>query len=308
MHTILGAGGAIGIELAKALATYHKPIRLVSRNPKPVQPTDQLFTADLSQKNQVKEAVKGSDVVYLTVGLPYSTKVWERDWIPLMENVLEACIENQAKLVFFDNVYMIGGNQVNHITEDSPFSPVSRKGKVREALDKMVIDSVDKGKLQAIIARAADFYGRVIEKSLLVEMIHKNLALKKAPQWLCNGKVKHSFTFTPDAGKATAMLGNTPEAFDQIWNLPTDPTPLSGEDWASLFEQAMGVPHKKLQVLPKIGLKVLGWFVPVMGEFYEMAYQYDRDYFFDSAKFCKAFNFTPTVPKEGIRQTVEALQ
>jgi hypothetical protein len=34
-----------------------------------------------------------------------------------------------------------------------------------------------------------------------------------------------------------------------------------------------------------------------------MLYQYDRDYIFDSSKFEKEFNFTPTPYKEGIHQT-----
>lgn len=34
MQTILGSGGAIGIELAKALKEFTNEIRLVSRNPK----------------------------------------------------------------------------------------------------------------------------------------------------------------------------------------------------------------------------------------------------------------------------------
>lgn len=46
-QTILGAGGAIGIELAKALTAYTTDIRLVGRNPKKVNTTDQLFQADL---------------------------------------------------------------------------------------------------------------------------------------------------------------------------------------------------------------------------------------------------------------------
>jgi len=36
MQTILGSGGAIGIELAKALTAYTLDIKLVSRNPKKV--------------------------------------------------------------------------------------------------------------------------------------------------------------------------------------------------------------------------------------------------------------------------------
>ena len=45
-QTILGSGGAIGIELAKALTAYTTDIRLVSRNPKKVNPNDEVFPAD----------------------------------------------------------------------------------------------------------------------------------------------------------------------------------------------------------------------------------------------------------------------
>jgi short-subunit dehydrogenase len=44
-QTILGAGGAIGIELAKSLKEYTSDIRLVSRNPTKINSSDELFSA-----------------------------------------------------------------------------------------------------------------------------------------------------------------------------------------------------------------------------------------------------------------------
>jgi tryptophanase len=64
----------------------------------------------------------------------------------------------------------------------------------------------------------------------------------------------------------------------------------------------------KYQVLPGWGIKALGLFVPVLKEMYEMRYQYDRDYFFDSAKFNKHFNFIPTKNEEAVKQTVAELK
>lgn len=51
-----------------------------------------------------------------------------------------------------------------------------------------------------------------------------------------------------------------------------------------------------MSTLPGWLLCVLGLFVPVLREFKEMAYQYDRDYFFDSSKFEKRFGVTPLPP------------
>lgn len=48
MQTILGANGTIGSVLATELIKYTDSIRLVSRNPKKVNETAELFPADLS--------------------------------------------------------------------------------------------------------------------------------------------------------------------------------------------------------------------------------------------------------------------
>ncbi|MCU7501382.1 MAG: NAD-dependent dehydratase, partial [Ignavibacteria bacterium] len=69
MQTILGAGGAIGIPLAKELPKYTDKIRLSGRHPIKVNSSDELFQADLRDLKQTMEAVKGSEVVYLTAGL-----------------------------------------------------------------------------------------------------------------------------------------------------------------------------------------------------------------------------------------------
>lgn len=300
MQTILGANGAIGIELAKALKNYTKEIRLVSRNPKKINDTDILFPTDLTNREEVFKAIKGSEIVYLTIGFEYKLSVWQKQWPVLMQNVIDACVENNSKLVFFDNVYMIGGDNVKHITEESPFSSTSKKGEIRTALDKMILDAVKERKLQAIIARAADFYGAVKDRSVLMELVYKNLVEGKKAQWFFNAKVKHSFTYTPDAGIATAMLGNTPEAYNQIWNLPTDRNSLTGEEWIKLFAEEMGK-SDKYQLLPAFMIKLVGLFVPFLKEIYEMRYQYDREYFFDSSKFEKYFNFKPTSYQQGMK-------
>jgi hypothetical protein len=65
---------------------------------------------------------------------------------------------------------------------------------------------------------------------------------------------------------------------------------------------------EKYQILPTWLIKVLGIFIPVMREIPEMNYQFDRDYFFDSTKFNKRFNYTPISNAEAVRQTIAALK
>lgn len=310
MQTILGAGGAIGTELAKALTHYTTDIRLVGRNPKKINPTDTLYTADITDRTALALAIQGSSVCYVTVGFEYSVKTWQAVWLPLMRNVISVCEEQNCKLVFFDNVYAIGGDYVQHITEQSPISPSSRKGAIRADVDRLIMNHVEKGTLTAIIARAPDFFGAIKEKSLTMNLIYDNLKKGNTAQWLCNADMPHSTGYTPDLAKGTAILGNTESAYNQIWNLPVDHTAPTGREWVDLFAEVLHQSTKKgkVQTLPAWMIKTIGWFVPIMGEMHEMLYQYDRPYIFDSSKFNTAFNYTPTSNQAAVQAVVDALQ
>ncbi len=305
MQTILGANGTIGSVLAKELTNYTDKIRLVSRNPRKVNSTDELFPADLSEPGAVDQAVAGSEVVYLVVGLDYKLSVWEDKWPKLMRATIDACIKHNARLVFFDNVYMYDKWEIGKMTETSAINPPSRKGAVRKEIAGMLLDEVKAGKLMALIARSADFYGPGNEKSFVTEMVYKNLKKGKRSNWFVDADKKHSFTFTPDAAKATALLGNTPDAYNQVWHLPTDKNSLTGRQFIDLFAREMNA-SGKVTVMPVWMLTILGLFIPILGEMPEMMYQYDRDYFFDSSKFDKRFSFTTTTYQDGVRQTVAA--
>ena len=305
MQTILGAGGAIGIELAKALPQYTDQIRLVSRSPAQVNPSDELHRADLTKKEEVRKAVKGSSVVYLTVGYPYNAKVWQEVWPRTIRNTIDACKEHQAKLVFFDNIYMYDSGSLDGMNEQTPIHPPSKKGKIRAEVATMLMDEVKTGNLTALIARAADFYGPGIkDKSVLTETVFKNLSKGKKAFWLGDAHKAHSFTYTPDAGKATALLGNTPEAYNQVWHLPTARDPLTGKEWVEAIASEMDVPRKMMTV-PGFMVQLMGIFSPFMKEMGEMMYQYNKTYNFDSSKFEEHFDIQPTPYHQGIKEIVQ---
>ena len=304
MQTILGANGTIGSLLAKELKAYTNQIRLVSRNPKKVNESDELFPADLSDPASVDQAIAGSEIVYLLVGFEYKLKVWQQNWPKLMGAVIDACIKYNAKLVFFDNMYLYDKNAIGHMTEESAINPPSKKGLVRKEIAEMLMNEVLSGKLKALIARSADFYGPNNEKSFLVEVVYKNIKKGKTPNWFMDATKIHSFTYTPDAAKATAILGNTDDAYNQVWHLPTDPDPITGKKMIELFTSKMNAKNKVF-TLPLWMLKVLGLFIPMMIEMPEMMYQYKNDYFFDSLKFDKRFDFKATTYQEGVKNTVD---
>jgi nucleoside-diphosphate-sugar epimerase len=222
-----------------------------------------------------------------------------------MKNVISACKQHESKLVFFDNIYMYDANYLNGMSEETPINPISEKGKIRAELVEMIFDEIKKGELTALIARSADFYGPGIQKtSVLAETVFKPLSHGKRAIWLGSVNFKHSYTYTPDAGKATALLGNTNEAYNEVWHLPTAHNPLTGKEWIEAIAKEFGVKQKYMAV-PKYLVRIMGLFQPVMKEMVEMMYQYDRDYVFDSSKFEKVFDFSPTSYIDGIKETIQ---
>lgn len=304
MHTILGANGVIARELSGALFASSPAIRQVSRNPRRVNPTDEAVAADLLDARATARAVSGSEVAYLVAGLKYDATVWQEQWPRVMRNVIDACRRHGSRLVFFDNVYAYGRVD-GPMTEETPFNPVSRKGEVRARIATMLLEEMHSGNLQAMIVRAADFYGPGAENSFPHATVFKRLKAGKTPQWIGNPDALHTFTFTPDAGRALAVLGRSPDAFGQTWHLPTTREPLSGTGFVRLACELAGRPFR-IQVAPRWLLRIMGIFMPVLRENEEMMYQFEYDYRFDSSRIGSAFGLQATPYRTGISETLRS--
>jgi len=301
MITILGAGGVIANHLTPLLVAQNKPFRVVSRTARPTPGATEVVAADLTDRDQTLRAVAGSSVVLLLVGLQYDRKIWAEQWPRIMANTIEACKRAGARLVFFDNVYMYG--RVNGtMTEETPFNPCSRKGEIRAQIATTLLDEVKAGSLTALIARAADFYGPASPTGVANVLVFDAWAKNQKASWLVNDSVPHSLIYTPDAARAVLTLAESESAWNQTWHLPTTPNPPTGREFITAAAQAMNR-DPKYRVLSPLMVRLFGWFNPVVGEIYEMLYQNDSPYVFDSSKYARAFGFSGTPYDEGIRAT-----
>ncbi|MBS1661041.1 MAG: NAD-dependent epimerase/dehydratase family protein [Bacteroidetes bacterium] len=304
IHTILGAGGVIANSLARELSEQQIPIRLVSRKPVALFGATTL-AADLTDPAQALKAIEGSAVAYCCVGLPYRYAVWRQQWPRIIDNCIDACRKTGVKLVFFDNVYMYGRTE-GPMTEETPYDPSSRKGDLRARLATQLMSEVRKGNITAMIARAADFYGPGAGKTSVPDiLVFQRLLKDQKAQWLVDAHVPHSFTYTPDAARALRLLATDEEAWNQVWHLPTAATPLTGAAFVEKAAAALGKPNQ-YSILSKWMVRLGGILDGTTKELYEMLYQYEFDYLFDSSKFEKAYQFTPTSYEEGIKATANA--
>lgn len=306
MHTILGAGGVIGRELSVALHGAGQPVRQVGRAPRRVHATDEAVAADLLDAEATARAVEGSNVAYLVAGLPYDASTWEAQWPVVMQNAIDACARHGARLAFFDNVYAYGAVD-GVMTEATPLAPTTRMGRVRARIATTLLDAMAAGTVTALVARAADFYGPYAVLSVTHPTVIERVNAGRKPQWLGDPSKVHTFTFTPDAGAALAVLGQSDDAWGQTWHLPTRPERITGEDFARIACEAAGRPFRGVQAVPRWMVRAMGLALPQMRGVAEMMYQNERDYVFDSSKIEAAYGLVATPYKRGIEAALRAL-
>ncbi|AQX02363.1 NAD-dependent dehydratase [Elizabethkingia anophelis] len=302
MQTILGANGQIGEELARELKrNFTSDIRIVSRRAQKVNDTDEIFSADLSVREKAIEAVKGSEIAYFTLGLPISSDLWEKQFPVILRNVIDACKVNGTKLVFFDNTYMYPQDD-RILTENTAFDPVGRKGRVRRQMAEMVLKEIRSGELEAVICRAPEFYGPAKTQSITNTLIFNNIKEGKTLKVPLSDKKKRSLIWTPDASRATALIGNTPDAFGQTWHLPVDKSHPTYREFIRIASEIYGR-DLKYSVVPRFVFSIGALFNKKMKELLELLPRYEHNNIFDDSKFRNRFpNFQVTSYQQGIGQ------
>ena len=158
-----------------------------------------------------------------------------------------------------------------------------------------------------MIARSADFYGPRTRNNVPSLLVFEPFAKKQKASWPVNDAVPHSFTYTPDAAQSLLQLAERPTAWNQTWHVPTRPNPLTGKEFVALAAREFGAPPR-YRVLSRPMLRLAGWFDPLVGETYEMLYQNDSPYLFDSSKFAKEFGFDGTPYADGIRTSAASFK
>lgn len=302
MQTILGATGQIAVELSRELGrNFTRDLRLVSRNPRKVNESDEVVAANLLDAEQTAAAVKGSEIVYFTAGLPPDTALWEAQFPTMLRNALDASRSASAKFVYFDNTYMYPQDN-RLLTEDAPFLPNGRKGRVRAAMATMVLEEMARGDIPVLIGRAPEFYGPGKTQSFTNALVIDRLKLGQKPRVPVRDDTLRTLIWTPDASRALAALGNAPDAFGQIWHLPCDDQRMTYRQFVALAADVFGR-APEYGVVGSLTMTVAGLFKKEIREIRELLPRYQQDNLFDSSKFKRRFpDFDVTSYREGLRQ------
>ena len=196
---------------------------------------------------------------------------------------------------------MYGDPAGKPLSESSPLTPNSGKGRVRLAMNEALMAAHQSGKIRAAAARASDYYGPGY--TLNGDQIFYPVLAGKTARGLGSLDAAHTFTYTLDVGEAMAILGERDEALGQVWHVPSAP-PITQRDLITQVFQAAGQPAK-IGAINKLMMRLAGLFAPGAREVVEMMYEFEKPFVVDSSKFTRAFGMTATPLSVGIPATLD---
>jgi nucleoside-diphosphate-sugar epimerase len=300
LHVVFGVG-QVGRALSARLAGLGLAVRVLSlHRPAALAEGVEWQAVDASEPDAATDAAKGASVVYQCLNAPYT--MWPELFPPLQRGVLSAAERNGALLVSLENVYGYGQTGGKPITEDLPLAAMTVKGRTRAAMTLELLTAVDAGRVRIAIGRASDFFGAGVTETTLGERVFANALDDKRADFIGNPDLPHTYSYVPDVAAGLATLGTDERAVGGVWHLP-GPETVTTRQVLKLIAGEVGHPVA-VRSVPKLALRALGLFNPMMRGLAEMAYEFEEPFVLDTSKYESTFGAAGTPLATAIVSTV----
>jgi nucleoside-diphosphate-sugar epimerase len=301
-HVIFGTG-PMGTNIALELAARgkHEQIRMINRSGKaPVElpATIEVIAGNAYDPGFARAAAVGAEVVYQCAQPAYHE--WEEKFPRLQAAIVEGAASNQAKLIVVENTYMYGRPSHGSLTEDLPYRPHTRKGKVRAAMSQSLLDAHRSGKVRVAMGRGSNFFGPY--DPLYGDMIFKPALAGKGVSGFGSLDVPHTWTYVPDFARALVTLGEREDALGEAWHVPNSLAVTQRQLLTMVFEAAGQQP--KIGLVNKLMMRLAGLFNKSAYEMVEMMYEFEEPFIVDSSKIERAFGLHATSLRDAVNETV----
>jgi nucleoside-diphosphate-sugar epimerase len=300
LHVVFGTG-QVGRALTARLAELGLAVRAVSRS-RPAALIDGVDwrAADATDADAASDAANGAAVVYQCVNAPYTD--WPERFPPLQRGVMASAERNGALLVSLENLYGYGPTAGKPMTEDAPLDATTVKGRTRAAMTQELLAAAAAGRVRIAIGRASDFFGAGATESSLGERVFANAIAGKRADFIGNPDLPHTYSYIPDIAAGLATLGTDERATGGVWHLP-GPETVTTRQLLELVAGEVGHPVA-VRSVPKLAVRALGLFNPMMRELAEMAYEFEEPFVLDTSKYESTFGTAGTPLATAIAATV----
>lgn len=282
---VIGATGQIGAGVVRGLAQAGADVVAIQRRPaygSETQPWS-VRTVAAYEPEQLRTALDGCDSAIVTLGLPYNSAIWLRDWPRLMGAVLQAAADTGSSMTVLDNMYVYGA--ASPLSESTPLAPASRKGVARLEAWNQLRAARESGQ-DLVVCRAADFMGPGIERTLVPWSALAAVARgsRRVVPWIGDPGAKHSFAWGDQVARALiAVDGEHALRGDGVIHVPAI-QPFSGVELATELSRCTGHRVRVMPLRERV-MAVAGVFSVMARESREMMYQSEHEFVVDDAKF-----------------------
>ena len=283
-HLIIGAG-PIGRATTTALQKRGHTVTIATRSGTRYGSAESV-TLDATDTPALTRAATGCDSIIVCTNPPYHQ--WAKEWPPIIDSVVRAAVDTQARIVLMGNLYPFG-RPTGPMTNATPENPTETKGQVRAGLWKTLTQAAEQHGILVSELRASDYFGDDAGPvTHLGDRFITPVRNGKTARVIGDPDALHSWSYLPDIGECLAILATTPELSGKYWVGPS-----SGN--ATMREITRRInPKASVKQLPPAMLKTIALFSPMVREVLAIHYQHTDTYILDDSELQRAFHFTPT--------------
>jgi nucleoside-diphosphate-sugar epimerase len=310
---VLGATGGIGGEVARAFLRRGWTVKALTRRPEAVAerfgriPGLCWAAGDAMNPADVLAAAAGAKFIFHGCH-PANYAHWD-DWgVAMLANSIAAAKATGARLILPGNIYNFGPDAGAFADETAPQNPLTEKGRIRVAMERMLRDAA-RGGVRSLVVRAGDYIGAAAPSSWFGTAMVKPGKKPRAMTYPGLPDVGHGFAYLPDLAEAIARLAELDDLL-----APAETVHFGGHwfgrgtDFCAAVGRAAGIADLKVKRFPWLAI----WAArPVWGlarELWPMRYLWREPLRLDNAKLVALIGAEPHTPiDQALRTTLEAM-
>jgi len=212
---ITGANGFMGRNLYNRLSVPGNEIIGIGSSENPNIAGINYKQADVRDRRLMRELVRGRDIVYHFAGQLGLTRSREDTQLTFdvnvegTENILIACSEYRAALVFPSSAAVYGILQAESFSEDHPLNPRSPYGESKVEAEKLCMDYSARDGVEATILRFFNVYGPFQKQGKeggIIPTFAGNILRGENPEIYGSGTRTGDFIYIDDALDVVALV------------------------------------------------------------------------------------------------------
>ena len=308
---IVGVTGGIGYETAKALLRAGFRVRALHRDPERAAQA----LSDLEQIEWVRgDAMNASDAVAAAHGVsvvvhaanPPGYRNWKGLALPMLESSIAAAKVSGARIILPGTVYNFGPDAPDRVDESTAQRPVTRKGKIRVAMEQRLREASREG-VPVLVVRAGDFFGPRAGNCWFSQGMVKPGRELGAVTYPGKAESGHAWAYLPDLALTIVKLLERETELERFEVFHFGGHAFErGIELAEAIRLAAGKPSAPVRRFPWFVVYLLAPFVETFREMLEMRYLWTRSMLLDNRKLVAFLGTEPHTPLDAALKTTLA--